>query len=139
MREEMTAGTECPKCGGQVMRQWQQDRENRGAWEQSCIQCGYEPGLPRPGPEDLVRLHRQTISEGMSHKGLPAHRVTHYGDESPGPDFFRCTRPGCGVWTFKTTPSPTRPARKYCSRDCWYLHRPEVGPKPPKRTLGGSF
>lgn len=112
------AGSPCPRCGGQVLARWETDMEGRGGLERRCMQCGYEADVPQPTPEEMAQMKKATISEGMSHHGMPTHRLVHHDGQGHGPEMYLCKRPGCGTWRVST-----RQNSAYCSTACWYAHR----------------
>lgn len=123
LEPSMKAGTPCPRCGGQVMPRWEADMESRVDLEDTCVQCGFQPNIPRPSPDELVRITASSWAE--KHRGVQP-TVSE-------PEVFRCKRPGCGVEIARM-----RIGGGYCSLKCWYLHRPELMPKPEKAFWRGD-
>lgn len=95
------------------------DREAGRALEDTCVQCGFQPNVLPPTTDELKTLLHQVHSE--------SHRVLK-GEAGTKSEVFLCKRPGCGV----STTAWVRAGRRYCSRRCWYIHRPDITGKPKK-------
>ena len=55
----MKAGRPCPRCGGQVMAQYENSPEGGTEREWACVQCGGRPDQTQPAPSDVAEVRRE--------------------------------------------------------------------------------